>query len=80
MNGLVEIVDLIVRGGLATLLIVILYGGFKKEPWWVFGWVYREAERRNTLIMDEMAAWREAALAGTEAAKVLAAKTKGETR
>ena len=39
-------IDYASRGSVIALLVIILYGGFKKEPWWVFGWVYKEVVER----------------------------------
>lgn len=47
----------------ALLLVVLLYGGSRpKDPWWVFGWLFRERTRER----DE---WKKLALKGTSLAK-----------
>lgn len=42
---------------LAILLIVLLYGGSRPEPWWVFGWLFKE----RTIERNE---WKKVALRG----------------
>lgn len=32
---------------LVVAAALVLYGGMKQKPWWVFGWVYRQSETRN---------------------------------
>ena len=46
----------------ALLLVILLFGGSRKDPWWVFGWLFRE----RTLERNE---WKKAALKGTSLAK-----------
>jgi hypothetical protein len=46
----------------AFLLFIILIGGSRKHPWWVFGWLFAE----RTEERDE---WKRAALKGTNLAK-----------
>lgn len=46
----------------ALLLVILLYGGSRKDPWWVFGWMFKE----RTLERNE---WKKAALKGTLLAK-----------
>ena len=46
----------------AALLFVILVGGSKKAPWWVFGWLYQER-------VKEANEWKKLALRGTGLAK-----------
>jgi hypothetical protein len=41
------------KGGVIGLALIILYGGFKEKPWWVYGWVYREVVDRNTQLTKE---------------------------
>jgi hypothetical protein len=37
------LVDLATHNGpFAGLLLLILWGGFKEKPWWVFGWMYSD--------------------------------------
>lgn len=47
MESATEVVDLVVRGGLAVFLILVLVGGSRR--WWVFGHVFTamEAERNK---------------------------------
>lgn len=52
--------DYVSRGGVIVLLVLILYGGWKK--WWVFGWQYREC-------VDEKNEWKFAALKSTHIAE-----------
>ena len=70
-------IDIVTRGGpIAALLGIILYGGFKKNPWWVFGWVYRDMENRCQATADEKNDWRDIALAGSHIANTLAEREK----
>lgn len=46
--------DYVSKAGVVVLLVVILYGGFKQEPWWVFGWQYRA-------VVEEKEEWKEVA-------------------
>lgn len=62
-----SLVDLVARGGLLAFLIVSLYGGFKKDPWWVFGWVYREK-------VEESEFYKNMALKGVNIAEVIVKK------
>lgn len=67
------IIDIATRGGpIAALLAAILYGGFKNNPWWVFGWVYRDLELRHKQRGEESNDWRDLALEGTHIASTLA--------
>lgn len=54
--------DWVIQGGLVALLLVIFYGGMKKDPWWVFGWSFRELKVEK----DE---WKRLALQGTNMAE-----------
>jgi hypothetical protein len=58
-------IDYLSRASIIVFLIVVIYGGYKR--WWVFGWVYKDLEKRCTQINGEKDAWRETAL---ESAKV----------
>lgn len=40
MPEAISILDLIAKGGIIGLLVVILVGGMRQ--WWVFGWQYRQ--------------------------------------
>jgi hypothetical protein len=60
------------RGGVIGLLAIILYGGFKKEPWWVFGWVYRDLESRYERRGVQLDKWWETARKATITAEALA--------
>lgn len=45
--------------GALVLALTILFGGFKKTPWWVFGWTYRG-------VVEEKDEWKRLALRGSE--------------
>lgn len=47
-------------GGVTVLVLLIIYGGWKK--WWVFGWAYRDKEK-------EAKEWKAIALRGTHVAE-----------
>lgn len=46
-----------------SLLTIVLFGGYRK--WWVFGWIYRDAEARTVKLEKERDDWRDLALRGT---------------
>jgi len=53
-------IDLATQSGpVAALLAIIIYGGFKRSPWWVFGWVYRDLERRHHRRGEQLDKWWE---------------------
>jgi hypothetical protein len=65
-----DILQLVNSAGVVGMLVLILWGGFKK--WWVFGWQYRQTK-------NELETWREIALRGistAEQATALAHRTK----
>lgn len=74
------LIDLATRSGpVAALLLIILWGGFKKEPWWVFGWVYRDLLERYERRGEALDKWWETARRATSTAEILAAtKTSDE--
>lgn len=63
--------DYVSRGGVVGLLIVILYGGFRREPWWVFGWVYRDLLGRYVRRGEQLDRWWETAQKATATAQEL---------
>jgi hypothetical protein len=64
---LAEILKYVSQGGVLGLLIVILFGGYKR--WWVFGWIYKESEERVAKAEKERDDWRDIALHGTTLAE-----------
>lgn len=54
-----SLLDYASRGGIIGMLVVILYGGFRKEPWWVFGWVYRDLLVRYNRRGEQLDKWFE---------------------
>ena len=64
------------KGGIVGLLVVILFGGFKKDPWWVFGWVYKDLCERQIELRKEKDSWRDTALAGKDIGVTLTKKIK----
>lgn len=54
------------------MLVIILYGGFKKDPWWVFGWVYRDLLFRYNRRGEQLDKWWETARVATTTAQTLA--------
>lgn len=75
--GADPLVDYASRGGLVGLLIIILYGGFKDKPWWVFGWVYRDLQERHRKQSQRQDQLLAIATHGTIAAEALAEKATG---
>lgn len=68
-----SLLDYLSRASIITFLIIVVYGGYKM--WWVFGWYYKEALERCTLVETRLAkmeqeknAWRETALKGANIA------------
>lgn len=55
-----QLIQLIDRGGLVVLLLVILVGG--SRGWWVFGWHYRHLKAQHDM-------WQRLALRGTHLAE-----------
>lgn len=55
------------QGGVLGLLIIMVYGGYKK--WWVFGWIYQQSEDRTSKAEKERDDWRDLALHGTNLAE-----------
>ena len=55
------------QGGILGVLVFILLGGYKK--WWVWGWIYEDAEERATKAEKERDDWRDIALTGTSVAE-----------
>ncbi|HWF66551.1 MAG TPA: hypothetical protein VN670_04570 [Acidobacteriaceae bacterium] len=43
MGEAATIIDMISKGGIATLLGIVIFGGVKRI--WVFGWQYSELEK-----------------------------------
>lgn len=52
-----DVYRIVNTGGVVALLIVILYGGWKASPWWVFGREFRA-------MAQERDHWREIAWRG----------------
>jgi hypothetical protein len=52
-----DVYRLLNSGGVVALLALILYGGWKASPWWVFGREYRT-------LLAERDHWREIAWRG----------------
>lgn len=55
------------QGGILGVLVFILVGGYKK--WWVWGWIYQDAEERAAKAEKERDDWRDIALTGTSVAE-----------
>ena len=51
-----NILDLVMKGGVIGLLVVMLLGGMRQ--WWVFGWQYRqvvsERDEFKKALMDSL--------------------------
>lgn len=59
-------------GPVAGLLAIVIYGGFKRQPWWVFGWVYRDLEKRYERRGEQLDRWWEIAMRSATTAQTLA--------
>lgn len=57
-----DLYRLLNSGGVVALLVVMLYGGWKAAPWWVFGREFRA-------MTDERDRWREVAMRGMTTAE-----------
>jgi hypothetical protein len=55
-----ELLDILSQGGILGLLVLIIYGGYKR--YWVWGWSYSDKVREA----DE---WKRLALSGTALAE-----------
>lgn len=62
-----DLLKYISQGGVLGLLTLILFGGYKR--WWVFGWLYKEAQDRTIKAEKEKDDWRDIALHGTSLAE-----------
>lgn len=65
--SLADFLKYISQAGVLGLLVVILFGGYRK--WWVFGWQYKDAETRTSRAEKERDDWRDLALHGTNLAE-----------
>jgi hypothetical protein len=65
--SITDILKYISSVGVVGILVVAMYGGYKK--WWVFGWNYRESEERTQKAEKERDDWRDLALHGTNLAE-----------
>ena len=54
------------KAGVILMFLILAVGGAKR--WWVFGWVQRSTETRET-------EWKQLALTGTKLAEQVAART-----
>lgn len=56
MGEAASIIDMVSKGGIATLLGLVIFGGVKRI--WVFGWQYSELEkdrdRWQSLALDNL--------------------------
>lgn len=55
-----DLYRLLNSGGVVALLVLILYGGWKAAPWWVFGREFRA-------MAEERDRWRDLAMRGMSA-------------
>lgn len=55
--ALTELLDVLSKAGVVGLLAAILWGGSRKDPWWVFGHVHRAAladrDRQNEELRED---------------------------
>lgn len=63
------ILDVVSRLGVASLLVLILVGGWRR--WWVFSWVYQDLSERMDLMRKERDEWKEIALRSANLASTL---------
>lgn len=62
-----DLIRIITDTGLVGFMLIALFGGYKK--WWVFGWSYKESEKRAEKLEKERDDWRDIALHGTALAE-----------
>jgi len=55
-NDSLTLLDYISKAGVVAILIAILYGGSKKDPWWVFGREHRACLAREAEFKE--IAWK----------------------
>lgn len=73
-TGITEVLNIIPKIGVAALLIIIIYGGFRQ--WWVFSWTYNELLSRHEKLREDRDRWQEIALRASNLAELLADKKK----
>jgi hypothetical protein len=57
-----ELLRLISAGGLLPFLLLVLYGGWRSSPFWVFGREHRKLEHRLEKTERDLEHWREVAM------------------
>lgn len=57
-----ELLRLISAGGLLPFLLLVLYGGWRSTPFWVFGREHRKLEHRLEKTEKDLEHWREVAI------------------
>jgi hypothetical protein len=55
-----NILTLISRLGVVSMLVLIVYGGFRR--WWVFSWVYQDLLERHEKLREDRDNWQQIAL------------------
>jgi hypothetical protein len=82
MAEMLALAERLSGAGLATLLILILYGGFRK--WWVFGYQMTECETRCAALItaanQREAEWKQIARDGGQLAKTAVDMARESTR
>lgn len=57
-----ELLRLISAGGLLPFLLLVLYGGWRSQPFWVFGREHRKLEHRLEKTEKDLEHWRDVAV------------------
>ena len=65
-----DVISLVPDLGVAALLLVIIYGGFKK--WWVFAWTYQDLLDRHEKLRQDRDKWQDIALHSTNLVESIA--------
>ena len=73
-----QVIDLVSRGGVITLLIFIGWGGYKQ--WWVWGWVYRERQDTVIRLREQRDEWQRMAMANSGIAEEAISRIQGQRR
>jgi len=67
--------NLISKLGVVSLLVLIVYGGFKR--WWVFSWVYQDLLERHEKLREDRDNWQQIALRSTNLVETMTDLKKG---
>lgn len=70
-----QLIDYASRLTVLAGLLIIIYVGAKQNPWWVFGWRYRELREELGAMRVERDAWQKVALENIDVNKQTSSAT-----